>query len=153
MKDSGNADNEDGIKADENLLSKKGLTNPNPRAKLVKQLSIIPRVYKRRWLILLIFCLYSLSNAYQWIHLNIISNIIESYFNSSLPEDYYQRRVAIDWLSMLYMLAYIPLIFPATWLLDKKGLRLCGLCGAFLNALGAWVKGNKRKFDKITIIL
>ncbi|CAD5118801.1 DgyrCDS7481 [Dimorphilus gyrociliatus] len=140
MKDSDNVDNDDNTRADESLLSKPEKKHDKLPRPLIKQPSIIPRVYKRRWLILLIFCLYSLSNAYQWIHLNIISNIIESYYNSSLPEKFYERRVAIDWLSMLYMLAYIPLIFPATWLLDKKGLRMCGLCGAFLNALGAWVK-------------
>ncbi|KFP22398.1 hypothetical protein Z169_15331, partial [Egretta garzetta] len=47
---------------------------------------------------------------------------------------------AIDWLSMSYMLAYIPLLFPVAWLLDKRGLRVIALAGSALNALGAWVK-------------
>lgn len=98
------------------------------------------RVYKRRWLILGLFCLYSLSNAYQWIHLNIIVNIFDKYYSESLPKDTFQRETAVDWLSMVYMLAYIPLIFPATWLLDKKGLRLIAICGSCLNAVGACVK-------------
>ena len=38
------------------------------------------------------------------------------------------------------MLVYIPLIFPATWLLDHYGLRLIALLGAGLNAAGAIVK-------------
>lgn len=41
---------------------------------------------------------------------------------------------------MVYMLAYIPLIFPATWLLDRKGLRLVAILGSLLNAVGAWIK-------------
>ncbi|BFZ12642.1 hypothetical protein BsWGS_15681 [Bradybaena similaris] len=38
------------------------------------------------------------------------------------------------------MLVYIPLIFPATWLLEKKGLRICCILGSLLNSLGAWLK-------------
>ncbi|XP_076444900.1 choline/ethanolamine transporter flvcr2a-like [Babylonia areolata] len=97
-------------------------------------------VYRRRWLMLVLFCAYSFSNAVQWIHLNIIANVIERYYNSSLPADDYQRSMAIDWLSMVFMLAYIPLIFPATWILDKKGLRVCMVCGSFMNGLAAWLK-------------
>ncbi|KGL85552.1 hypothetical protein N309_07573, partial [Tinamus guttatus] len=47
---------------------------------------------------------------------------------------------AIDWLSMCYMLTYIPLLFPVAWLLDKHGLRPIALAGSALNGLGAWVK-------------
>ena len=28
--------------------------------------------------------------------------------------------MAVYWTSMIYMVLYIPLIFPASWLLDKK---------------------------------
>ncbi|ESO09470.1 hypothetical protein HELRODRAFT_73519, partial [Helobdella robusta] len=45
-----------------------------------------------------------------------------------------------DWLSMVYMLAYIPLIVPANLLLDRKGLHVMGMIGTILNALGAFVK-------------
>ncbi|KAH3738409.1 feline leukemia virus subgroup C receptor-related protein 2-like [Dreissena polymorpha] len=102
--------------------------------------TLVPKVYNRRWIMLLLFATLSFSNAYQWIHLNIIGNVIIEFYNESLPTDSFQQATAIDWLSMIYMLCYIPLIFPATWLLDKKGLRICLICGAFLNALGAWIK-------------
>ena len=48
--------------------------------------------------------------------------------------------MAVDWLSMVFMLAYIPLILPVTWLLDRKGLRVIAILGSSLNALGALVK-------------
>ena len=41
---------------------------------------------------------------------------------------------------MVYMLAYIPLILPATWLLDRRGLRFVTIIATLLNALGAWIK-------------
>ncbi|XP_051854372.1 feline leukemia virus subgroup C receptor-related protein 1 [Antechinus flavipes] len=86
----------------------------------------------RRFVVLLIFSLYSLVNAFQWIQYSIISNVFEDFYGVPLTD--------IDWLSMIYMLVYVPLIFPATWLLDKYGLRLTALLGAGFNALGAWVK-------------
>uniref|UniRef100_A0A8C0MGG5 FLVCR choline and heme transporter 1 n=2 Tax=Canis lupus familiaris TaxID=9615 RepID=A0A8C0MGG5_CANLF len=86
----------------------------------------------RRFVVLLIFSLYSLVNAFQWIQYSIISNVFRDFYRVSF--------LHIDWLSMVYMLAYVPLIFPATWLLDTRGLRLTALLGSGLNCLGAWVK-------------
>ncbi|XP_002717563.1 choline/ethanolamine transporter FLVCR1 [Oryctolagus cuniculus] len=86
----------------------------------------------RRFVVLLVFSLYSLVNAFQWIQYSIISNVFEGFYGVSL--------LHIDWLSMVYMLAYVPLIFPATWLLDTRGLRLTALLGSGLNCLGAWIK-------------
>ncbi|KAK3580513.1 hypothetical protein CHS0354_001114 [Potamilus streckersoni] len=113
----------------------------------------IPRVYKRRWLILVLFVAFSFTNAYQWIHLNIIANVIVKFYNESLPGDSFQQETAIDWLSMIYMLAYIPLIFPASWLLDKKGLKITVICGAFLNALGAGLKCASVAPDRFGVLM
>lgn len=90
------------------------------------------KVYSKRWVILGIFCSLSMSNAFQWIEYSIIGNIVKKYYNVD--------DIAVNWTSMIYMLAYIPLVFPATWLLDKYGLRLTALLGACGNCLGAWIK-------------
>ncbi|XP_064617494.1 heme transporter FLVCR2-like isoform X2 [Liolophura sinensis] len=112
-----------------------------------------PRVYKRRWVMLAIFCAYSFSNAYQWIHLNIIADIMLRYYNQSLPSTQYEAEVAVDWLSMIYMLAYIPLILPATWLLDKKGLRVSSIIATLLNCLGAWLKCLSVTPDRFPVLM
>lgn len=43
--------------------------------------SVLPRtlLFRRRWLIIFLFALYSMSNAYQWIHLNIIFDKVHTY--------------------------------------------------------------------------
>lgn len=69
------------------------------------------KVYKIRWVILCLFVMYSMSNAVQWIQYSIIANIVMKYYNIS--------SYAVDWTSMIYMISYIPLIFPASWLLNK----------------------------------
>ncbi|KAF4519952.1 hypothetical protein B566_EDAN012236 [Ephemera danica] len=68
--------------------------------------------YRRRWLVLALFVLYSASNAMQWIQYSIIADVIAKYYGVSY--------LAIDWTSMIYMITYIPLIFPASWILNKK---------------------------------
>ncbi|XP_005452454.1 choline/ethanolamine transporter FLVCR1 [Oreochromis niloticus] len=90
------------------------------------------RVYARRFAVLAVFSLYSLVNAFQWIQYSIITNVFTQYYGVTNDK--------VDWLSIVYMVAYVPLIFPATWLLDRKGLRLTALLGAGLNCAGAWLK-------------
>ncbi|XP_056283492.1 feline leukemia virus subgroup C receptor-related protein 1 [Pseudoliparis swirei] len=90
------------------------------------------RLYRRRFAVLAVFGLCSLVNSFQWIQYSIIANVFSRYFGVS--------SLAVDWLSVVYMVAYVPLIFPATWLLDRKGLRLTALLGAGFNCAGAWLK-------------
>lgn len=90
------------------------------------------RLYKRRWFIVLLFSSYSLSNSFQWIQYSIISNIFMHFYSVD--------AFTIDWMSMIYMLTYIPFIFPVTWLLDKKGLRVIALVATALNCAGTWIK-------------
>ncbi|KAM7533162.1 hypothetical protein Aperf_G00000122740 [Anoplocephala perfoliata] len=58
------------------------------------------------------------------------------------------KDVAIAWLSMICMLVYVPMIIPATWLLNHYGLRVSILFGAGLNALGAWIKCISMEFSQ-----
>ncbi|XP_076004818.1 choline/ethanolamine transporter flvcr2b-like [Genypterus blacodes] len=90
------------------------------------------RLYRRRWLIVLLFSSYSLCNSYQWIQYGIINNIFMKFYGVD--------AFTIDWMSMIYMLTYIPFIFPVTWLLDKKGLRVVALVATALNCAGTWIK-------------
>ena len=90
------------------------------------------QLYKRRFFVLGIFCLYSLSSAFQWIEYAIIMKMVMKYYNAS--------ELAVSWTSMIYMLTYIPLMFVATWMLDHWGLRRILLFGSILNAVGALIK-------------
>ncbi|TUD52966.1 Feline leukemia virus subgroup C receptor-related protein 2 [Bagarius yarrelli] len=103
---------------------------PDPGAGPQGQMEI--RLYKRRWLIVFLFSSYSLCNSYQWIQYGIINNIFMKFYSV--------ESFTIDWMSMIYMLTYIPLIFPVTWLLDKKGLRVVALAATALNCAGTWIK-------------
>lgn len=90
------------------------------------------RLYKRRWMMVLLFSSYSLCNSFQWIQYGIIGNIFMKFYDVD--------AFTIDWMSMIYMLTYIPFIFPVTWLLDKKGLRVVAIVATALNCAGTWMK-------------
>ncbi|KAL7872616.1 hypothetical protein SRHO_G00075990 [Serrasalmus rhombeus] len=90
------------------------------------------KLYTRRWIMLLLFSFCSTSNALMWLQYGIISNIFMRFYSVD--------ALAIDWLSMIFMLTYVPLIVPGMWLMDVRGLREALLIGAAFNCVGSWVK-------------
>lgn len=57
-------------------------------------LDVEPRLFRRRWWIISLFVGVALTNAYQWIHVNIIADKILFYYNASLPDSVYQQNVS-----------------------------------------------------------
>jgi hypothetical protein len=100
----------------------------------------ITQVYFKRWLILAVFCMITLLNSFNWIAYGIIQDVTIAFYNASLPKGEAQQIEAVNWFSMVYMLCYIPLVFPAMFLLERKGLRLSCALGALLTFLGATIK-------------
>ncbi|RNA31816.1 feline leukemia virus subgroup C receptor-related 1 [Brachionus plicatilis] len=98
------------------------------------------KLYAKRWLILFIFSSISLLSAFNWIEYNIVQDVVIFYYNQSLPDDQVKKIDAVNWFSMVYMLCYIPLVFPAMFLLERKGLKLSCSIGAFLTLLGSLIK-------------
>ncbi|XP_058808500.1 heme transporter FLVCR2 [Phymastichus coffea] len=94
--------------------------------------AIETKIYARRWLVLGIFVLYSASNSMQWIQYSIISNLIVQYYDV--------LNFSVEMTSMIYMITYIPFIFPASYFLDRFGLRYAALLGALGTCVGSWIK-------------
>ena len=83
---------------------------------------------RRRWVILGIFSLVSMMNEIIWISLSSISNTVQEYYQVS--------SLAVDWLSMIYLLLFMLAIVSA-YLLNKYGLKFAIVTGALLNAIGS----------------
>ncbi|GMS99994.1 hypothetical protein PENTCL1PPCAC_22169, partial [Pristionchus entomophagus] len=90
------------------------------------------RVFSRRWAMLIMFILLSGSNGMQWTQYTIIVDHVTNFYGVT-PN-------AVDWTSMIYMLTYILFFVPASWFLDRFGLRWSLLLGAAGNCIGAWIK-------------
>ncbi len=102
--------------------------------------TLLTHIYFRRWIILLIFSFISLLSAFNWIEYNIIQDVTIKFYNKSLPEGETEQNSAVNWFSMVYMLCYTPLVFPAMFLLDKKGLKFSILLGGLLTTIGSVIK-------------
>ena len=98
------------------------------------------KVVFRRWIVLFVFCFVSFLNAFNWIEHNIIQDVTIAFYNQSLPDNNVLKNDVVNWLSMVYMITYIPLVFPTMFLLDRKGLKLSCVLGALLTAIGAIIK-------------
>lgn len=71
----------------------------------------MPVALGRRWIMLAIFSIVTLSNAAAWITFAPIADVTQEHFGVS--------AFAVNSLSLVYMLAYMPFVFVASWLLDK----------------------------------
>jgi hypothetical protein len=106
--------------AQKGLVNNNGSINASPSVTTVEDSGEF-QSYNRRWLMLALFVLYSSSNAFQWIQYAIINDVVVKFYNVGAEW--------VDWTSLIYMCVYIPLIFPATFLLQKKvSVVLTDLC-------------------------
>lgn len=81
------------------------------RAEFEKVEHLEVKVYKQRWFMLVLFCLYVMGSSSQWLQYAIIENIICSYYNVS--------NVAVNWTSLNFLVTFTLFIFPAMNLVEK----------------------------------
>lgn len=103
------------------------------------------KAYKRRWLIMFIFMYYACVNSIQWIEYSSITHVIVKYYNVS--------TLAVDWTSTIFMALYPILVIPASYVLDKKGLRAAGLIGCIGTLLGTSLKLLSIRNDLFWVVL
>uniref|UniRef100_T1IXB3 Major facilitator superfamily (MFS) profile domain-containing protein n=1 Tax=Strigamia maritima TaxID=126957 RepID=T1IXB3_STRMM len=106
---------------------------------------MVIRTTKWRWFMLFLFVLYTMANAFPWVHYSILANIVTNYYGVSIN--------AINWTGIIYFVTYIPFIFPAMWLLSKAGLRVILLIGSLGTALGAWIKCGSVAPDRFIVTM
>lgn len=90
------------------------------------------RVYPYRWAVLASFMLVNLVMQALWIDFSPVMRDAASYYNVS--------ELAIGFLAMLFMIIFLPLSIPASWLIDRFGFRKATGGGAALMAIFALVR-------------
>ncbi|KAJ3665627.1 hypothetical protein Zmor_001116 [Zophobas morio] len=90
------------------------------------------KLYKRRWIILTLYILYAAINAFQWFEYAIIANVIMKFYGVS--------SVSVDWTSIIYMALYMPMVIPASYLMEKLDLRKISIIGVLGTATGTIIK-------------
>ena len=96
----------------------------------------MPKVYPYRWVILLVFMLINMVVQIQWLaHAAVARPAAVFYEGQFDPASFFN----IDFLAMVYMVVFVVMSFPASYVIDTYGIRvgisigavlvgLCGLC-------------------------
>ncbi|XP_074030380.1 choline/ethanolamine transporter flvcr2b [Leptinotarsa decemlineata] len=103
------------------------------------------RTYKKRWVILIIYNLYSAANSFQWLEYSIITNIVMKFYDVD--------SLDVDWTSIIYMAIYPFIVIPVSYIIEKKGLRIAALIGGLGTALAAAVKVFSIRTDLFYVVL
>lgn len=91
------------------------------------------KVYGRRWFILSVFMMMIAMNQLLWITFAPITRDAASYFRVT--------DLSIGILSMCFMIVYIFVSIPASWIIDKYGIRIGIGTGAVLTGVFGFLRG------------
>lgn len=91
------------------------------------------KVYGYRWIILSVFMISAAVNQLLWITFAPITSDAASYFGVS------DLRIGI--LSMCFMIVYIVVSIPASWVIDKYGIRIGVGIGTILTGVFGLLRG------------
>lgn len=91
------------------------------------------RVYGHRWAVLAAFILVSGMCEVLWITFAPITGTAAAFFKTS--------DLMIGLLSMSFMVVYVPLFFPAAWMIDTKGFTKAVGLGAIMMAVFGLSRG------------
>ena len=91
------------------------------------------RLYPYRWVILAVFMFINLTIQILWISYAPITSAAGEYFGVS--------DLQIGLLAMSFMIAFIPLSIPVSWLIDTYGIRTSVSIGAVLMGVFGLLRG------------
>ncbi len=104
------------------------------------------KVYGYRWVVLTVFALANIVIQIQWVALAPVTTESAAFYGVD--------PLSIGFLSMLFMLVYLVMSMPASWAIDRFGLKvgvgigvgLTGVCGLLKGVFAedfAWVMGTQ----------
>jgi len=85
-----------------------------------------------RWVVLGVFMIVEALNQLLWINFASISPDAAAYYGVTMGD--------IDFLSMIFMIVFIALTIPASWVIDTKGFRIGASIGAILTGVFAFLR-------------
>ncbi|XP_068898515.1 uncharacterized MFS-type transporter C09D4.1-like [Tenebrio molitor] len=103
------------------------------------------KVYKYRWIVLLIFCLYSAINFLQFLQYSIISNITAKYYDVD--------DTLVDLTGLMFMISFIIFCLPINFLIEKYNLRITAIVSSGLTTVGNLIKLLSASPDRFYVVL
>ncbi len=96
------------------------------------------KVYGYRWVILAVFMLISIVIQLQWLAHAAVERPAEVFYHGQFNPDSFFN---IDFLAMVYMLVYIIMSFPASYIINTYGIRKAIGLGAVIAGASGLLKG------------
>ncbi len=91
------------------------------------------RVYRYRWVVLAAFMLVTMANQLLWITFAAVTGVAAQFYATS--------DMAIGLLSLVFMIVFIVVSIPASWVIDTYGIRIGVGIGAVLTGVFGLVRG------------
>ena len=91
------------------------------------------RLYPYRWVVLAVFMFINLTIQTLWISYAPITGPAAQFYGVT--------DLQIGWLAMSFMIAFIPLSIPVSWVIDTYGFRLAVSIGAVLMGIFGLMRG------------
>ncbi len=91
------------------------------------------KLYKYRWVVLAVFMFINLTMQMLWISYAPITGVAAQYYDVT--------DLKIGLLSMVFMIAFIPLSIPASWMIDKYGFKKAVGLGAVMMGVFSLARG------------
>ncbi|NOY36290.1 MAG: major facilitator superfamily domain-containing protein 7 [Chlorobi bacterium] len=91
------------------------------------------RIYGYRWVVLLSFMVVVITNQLLWITFAPVTGTAVTYYGVS--------DLSIGLLSMIFMIVYILVSIPASWIIDTYGIRVAVGIGAALTGIFGLMRG------------
>lgn len=96
------------------------------------------RVYPYRWTVLIAYMFINAVVQIQWLTFAPVARAAEAYYAGQFNP---ASLLNIDFLALVYMLAYLIVSVPASYVIDTWGIRVGIGIGAVLAAVGGLLKG------------
>ena len=91
------------------------------------------QIYRYRWIVLTVFALISAAIQIQWLTFAPIAREARAFYNAG--------ALQIDFLSLLFMVVFIIVCIPASFIIDAYGIRVGVGIGAALTGVFGLMKG------------
>ncbi len=101
-------------------------------------MSAAPKVYSYRWVILLVFMLINMVVQIQWLAHAAVARPAAVFYEGQFDPSSF---INIDFLAMVYMVTFLVMSFPASYVIDTFGIRVGISIGAVLIGICGLIKG------------
>jgi FLVCR family feline leukemia virus subgroup C receptor-related protein len=106
-------------------------------------MNFVIKLSRKRYLILFMFSLCTFINGACWISFAPLSSAlvkVNIFIPLTIIKNYDVSLFIVNYMSFIFMIAFLPVNFPSVIALDNKGLRFGILTGIGLTVLGTWMR-------------